>query len=103
MASMRERFAQLALVLLVIVLLLAPLFETIDWWDGFPQSGNDIVLTVLAALAVFGFVALLRAVVVFTGVRLRTCPKPALSWGRTAAFSAAHQFWASSSPLPLRI
>lgn len=103
MPSMRERFAQLAVALLVIVLLLAPLFETIDRWDGFPQSGNDIVLTVLAALAVFGFVVLLRAVVVFTTVRLRTCMKPVLSWRRSTAFSAAHQFWASPSPLPLRI
>jgi formate hydrogenlyase subunit 4 len=103
MPSMRERFAQLALVLLVIVLLLAPLFETIDRWDGFPQSGNDIVLTVLAALAVFGFVVLLRAVVVFTAVRLRTRLKPALSWRHTAAFSSAAHFWISAPPLPLRI
>ncbi len=41
------------IVLIVTVVLCAPVFEHYDRWDGFPSSGNDIVLTLVAALICF--------------------------------------------------
>jgi hypothetical protein len=59
---MRRRLCNLACVLLAIPYLFGPFFETVDRWDSFPQSGNDIVLTVTAIAICFGLVfALVRA------------------------------------------
>lgn len=41
------------LVLLAAVCISGPLFETVDHWDQFPQSGNDIVLGTFLALTLF--------------------------------------------------
>ena len=47
---MRRRFAWISLLLVCVILLGGPVFEHFDQWDNFPQSGNDIVLTVVAVV-----------------------------------------------------
>lgn len=66
---MRRGLICATLFLLLAVQFSAPLFETIDRWDGFPQSGNDLELGVIAALASFG-------VVLLTPVLLRCTTSP---------------------------
>src|SRR5260370_16448359 len=53
---MRRSLRNLACVLLAIPYLFGPFFETVDRWASFPQSGNDIVLTVTAIAICFGLV-----------------------------------------------
>lgn len=50
---MRRVLVMVVLVLLVAAYISGPLFETVDHWDQFPQSGNDIVLAVVLALTLF--------------------------------------------------
>ena len=50
---MRRFSVIVVLVLLVAVYISGPLFETVDHWDQFPQSGNDIVLSIVLALTLF--------------------------------------------------
>jgi len=58
---MRRGLRNFACVLLAIPYLFGPFFEAVDRWDSFPQSGNDIVLTVTAIAICFGLVfALVR-------------------------------------------
>ncbi len=40
----------------LLLLLLAPLYESFDRWDGFPRSGNDTVLNLISAVAFCGLV-----------------------------------------------
>lgn len=47
---MRRRFAWIALLLVFAIFLGGPLFEHFDRWDHFPQSGNDILLTLVAVV-----------------------------------------------------
>ena len=47
---MRRRVALILVFLAVVLLLGGPLFEHFDHWDGFPQSGNDFLLAVIAVL-----------------------------------------------------
>ena len=47
---MRRLLATVVLILLLAVCMFGPLFETVDHWDQFPQSGNDIVLTIVFVL-----------------------------------------------------
>ncbi|MBA3915238.1 MAG: hypothetical protein H0X25_15590 [Acidobacteriales bacterium] len=42
--------------MLLAIFLLAPVYETFDHWDGFPQSGNDTVLNLIAAVTFCGVV-----------------------------------------------
>jgi type VI protein secretion system component VasK len=50
---MRRVLVMVVLVLIVTVHISGPLFETVDHWDQFPQSGNDIVLSIVLALTLF--------------------------------------------------
>jgi hypothetical protein len=59
--TMRRRFAWIALLLVFAMFLGGPVFEHFDHWDHFPQSGNDILLTLLAVVICFAAaVSLLR-------------------------------------------
>lgn len=86
----RRRVSQIVLGCFLILLLLAPLYETFDRWDGFPRSGNDTVLNLVGAVAFCGLV--LVAV-----KRL-----PSLLFTLVSAFSLdAWLFQIRSSPLSL--
>ena len=52
---MRRLLATVVLILLLAVCVFGPLFETVDHWDQFPQTGNDIVLSIVLAVALFAF------------------------------------------------
>lgn len=52
---MRRLLATVVLILLLAVCMFGPLFETVDHWDQFPQSGNDIVLSIVLAVALLAF------------------------------------------------
>jgi hypothetical protein len=70
---MRTRLVQFAVILLLLVYLCAPLFESVDHWDHFPQSGHDIVLTVMGAALCLGItLALMRIVLQAIGAGLAT-------------------------------
>ena len=47
---------QIVLGCFVVLLLLAPLYESFDHWDGFPGSGNDTVLNLIGAVTLCGLV-----------------------------------------------
>ena len=47
---------QIVLGCFLILLLLAPLYESFDCWDGFPKSGDDTVLNLIGATAFGGLV-----------------------------------------------
>lgn len=53
MKVMRRVSVLIALVLLLGIYISGPFFESVDHWDNFPQSGNDIVLTLVVAVTVF--------------------------------------------------
>ncbi len=55
----QRRFCQIAVVLLLGTYLCGPAFESVDHWDHFPQSGNDIVLNCVGIAACLGVVAVL--------------------------------------------
>lgn len=58
---MRRRFAWIALLLVFVLFLGGPVFEHFDHWDHFPQSGNDILLTlVTAVICIAAAVSLIR-------------------------------------------
>lgn len=51
---MRRKIAVIVLVLVVAIFLAGPVFEHFDRWDHFPQSGNDILLTLVAVVVCLG-------------------------------------------------
>jgi hypothetical protein len=68
----RERLVQGVLLLLVIVSVCGPLFETVDHWDRFLQGGSDIVLSILGLGIVLGLVLVcIRALLAVTFVLFR--------------------------------
>jgi hypothetical protein len=52
----KRRISQIVVLLLLTIFLLAPVYETFDHWDGFPRSGNDTVLNLIAAVTFCGVV-----------------------------------------------
>lgn len=52
----RQRIGQVVIFLLLTMLLLAPVYECFDHWDGFPKSGNDTALNLIAAMTFCGVV-----------------------------------------------
>ena len=56
---MQKRFCQVAVILLLATYLCGPAFESVDHWDHFPQSGNDIVLNFVAIAVCFGVACIL--------------------------------------------
>ena len=52
----KRRIGQVVVLLLSAILLLAPVYECFDHWDGFPRSGNDTALNLIAAVTFCGVV-----------------------------------------------
>jgi hypothetical protein len=52
----KRRIGQIVVLLLLTMLLLAPVYECFDHWDGFPKSGNDTALNLIAAVTFCGVV-----------------------------------------------
>ena len=52
----KRRIAQIVVLLLLTIFLLAPIYEHFDHWDGFPRSGDDTVLTLIAVVTFCGVV-----------------------------------------------
>jgi len=64
------------LLLAFAILLGGPVFEHFDHWDHFPQSGNDILLTIVAVLVCFAFaVSLIRRSVQLAARQAGSPPK----------------------------
>ena len=81
---------QIVLGCFLILLLLAPLYESFDRWDGFPRSGNDTVLNLIAAVTLAGL-ALITAKSL-----------PSLVFALASAFSMVGRlFQVRSSPISL--
>jgi hypothetical protein len=51
------------LLLIATVIVVAPIYESFDRWDKPVEDGNDTVLTVTAALALFGAAFVLNATI----------------------------------------
>ena len=103
---MRTRLVQLAVVLLLVVYLCAPLFELVDHWDHFPQSGHDIVLTILGVALCLGIaLTLMRTGFRVIATKLASCGLlvAASSSTDTFIFLSAVPAPLSSSPPALRI
>jgi hypothetical protein len=100
-----RRFCQVAVVLLLVTYLFGPAFESIDHWDHFPQSGNDIVLNVIALAACLGAVAVLSRFVVSLVRAPRRESGQALSDLFAERFSTPEYspLFLDSSPCTLRI
>lgn len=56
----RRQVTQVVLGCFLVLLLLAPVYESFDRWDGFPKSGNDTVLNLIAASTFAGLVLVAR-------------------------------------------
>jgi protein-S-isoprenylcysteine O-methyltransferase Ste14 len=52
----KRRIAQIVVLLLLTIFLLAPVYEHFDHWDGFPQGGDDTVLSLIAVVTISGVV-----------------------------------------------
>ena len=52
----KQRIGQIIVLLLLVILLLAPVYESFDHWDGFPSGGDDTVLSLLAVITFCGVV-----------------------------------------------
>lgn len=105
-----RRLIHLALVLLLLVHLCGPLFETVDHWDGFAQGGDDFVLSVLGVIVGFGLTlflaSFLRWVFVVPANWREKAGLPSLAALCQAAFlflEADRPVPFTSPPLPLRI
>lgn len=52
----KQRIGQIVVLLLLVILFLAPVYESFDHWDRFPQGGDDTVLSLLAVVTFCGVV-----------------------------------------------
>ncbi len=52
----RRRVTQIVVLCFCLLLLLAPVYESFDRWDGFPRSENDTVLNLIGVVAFCGLV-----------------------------------------------
>lgn len=67
---------------LIAVCVLSSAFEPFDHWDKFPQSGHDIVLSIVAFLAMLGMVLLaVPALVVLLVLKFVDLARPCLPAG----------------------
>lgn len=55
-----RRAVQVVLLLIVLLHVGGPMFETVDEWDNFPQSGNDYVLSLLTVVLCLGLMLVNR-------------------------------------------
>ncbi len=101
-----RRLVQIALLLLLLIHLGGPPFETVDHWDQFAQGGDDFVLSVLRVAVGLGLTVVLAlfllwiflvliAKSVLSLIPLRRDAGAYLGAPRPAPFA--------SPPLPLRI
>lgn len=91
---MRRASFLIALVLLLGISISGPFFEAVDHWDNFPQSGNDIILTI-------AMVATLFALFVCTTMRLVRLIRSILRAARANALVSLHAN--SDFPLPVLV
>jgi drug/metabolite transporter (DMT)-like permease len=79
---MHRWLAWILLFLVLAIFLAGPVFEHFDHWDNFPQSGNDILLTVIAVLVCLAAaVSLIRKLAQLTGARSDSPPEPTTTRG----------------------
>lgn len=52
----KRRIAQIVVLLLLTIFLVAPVYEHFDHWDGFPRSGDDTVLSLVAVVTFCGVI-----------------------------------------------
>ena len=52
----KRRIGQIVVLVLLALFLLAPVYECFDHWDGFPRSGDDTALSLIAAVTFCGVV-----------------------------------------------
>lgn len=57
---MNRRTIIILLAILLFLLFAGPLFETVDHWDNFPQTGNDTVLSFVMLVTCMGAVSLFK-------------------------------------------
>ena len=67
-----RRLIQIAVLLLLLIHLVWPLFETVEHWDQFAKGGDDLVLGVLSVIAGLGLT-------LFVGFVLRSVLRPSLA------------------------
>ena len=101
-----RRLIQIAVLLLLLIHLGGPLFETVDHWDQFAQGGDDLVLSVLTVIVGLGLTLLV-------GFFLRLVVRPSLASSLLnplvlpekgcAYLDAPRPAPLTSPPLPLRI
>ena len=101
---MRRRIALILMFLAVVLLLGGPVFEHFDHWDGFPQSGQDFLLSVIAVLVCpAAAVSFVRQLLRLTAGRTNLPPQ-AVSPHRTQLRECPAYFdSAGLQPLSLRI
>jgi hypothetical protein len=63
LAVARTRICTVLLLLIATVIVVAPIYESLDRWDKPVEDGNDTVLTVTGALALLGAAFVLNAAV----------------------------------------
>lgn len=54
----KRRTGQIVVLVLLALFLLAPVYECFDHWDGFPRSGDDTALSLIATVTFCGVVLL---------------------------------------------
>ena len=52
----KRRVTQIVLWCFLVLVLIAPVYESFDHWDGSPVSGNDTVLNIIAVVTFAGLV-----------------------------------------------
>lgn len=87
-------------LLLFATYLCGPAFETVDHWDHFPQSGNDIVLNLAAFAICLGAVATLSRLLrgAIRGPRKEFAPLTAFSLEEPSLLAYSHPFVGPSPP-----
>jgi len=101
---MRRRIAVILMFLAVVLLLGGPVFEHVDHWDGFPQSGNDFLLAVIAVLVCLAAaISFIRQLVRLTTSQTNLSSQAVLPHRTHAQERPAYFGSAGLQPLSLRI
>ena len=101
-----RRLIQVALLLLILIHLGGPPFETVDHWDQFAQGGDDLVLNVLGVVVGLGLTVVLAFFLrwVFpASLASSLLSLIVLSQEASAFLEIARPAPFTSPPLPLRI
>jgi hypothetical protein len=99
----KRRIGQVVVLLLLLIILLAPVYECFDQWDGFPGSGDDTTLSLIAAVTFCG-VALVAGCSLFAAFAQK-CVVKIERWNLPAVFFTfpACKTADESPPLTLRL